>query len=62
MRAKELFKGFRIYTAVVKVKNPGYTELVDASVFAKNVNMAKMLFQQQYGKQSVVSNVKEVKK
>ena len=62
MKAKEFIKGFKVFAATVKVKQPNYTQLVNTTVFAQNVNMAKMLFNQQYGKDALISNVREVKK
>lgn len=49
--------GFQVYMARVKVKNPDYSQSIDAAVFAKSPQMAKMLLQAQYGKDSVVSGV-----
>ena len=62
MRAKEILKGFKVYGATVKVKQPNYTQLINTTVFAQNVNMAKMLFNQQFGKNALISNVREIKK
>lgn len=62
MRSSEFIKesiapGFQVYMARVKVKNPDYSQSIDAAVFAKSPQMAKMLLQAQYGKDSVVSGV-----
>lgn len=49
--------GFDVYMARVRVKNPDYSQSIDVAVFAKSPQMAKMLLQAQYGKDSVVSGV-----
>jgi hypothetical protein len=61
MKAKEFIKGFKVFGATVKVKQPNYTQLVNTTVFAQNVNMAKMIFNQQFGKDALISNVREIK-
>ena len=57
MRASEIFPGFQVYRAQVKVKNPEYTTSIDTAVFAKSPAMARLLLKGQYGHDAVVSNV-----
>ena len=52
--------GFSVYMARVKVKNPDYSQSIDVAVFAKSPQMAKLLLQAQYGKDSVVSGVMKI--
>jgi hypothetical protein len=52
--------GFNVYTARVKVKNPNYSQSIDVAVFAKSPEMARMLLQAQYGKDTVVSGVVKI--
>ena len=49
--------GFQVYQARVKVKNPDYSTSIDVAVFAKSPQMARILLQAQYGKDSTVSDV-----
>lgn len=49
--------GFQVYTAKVRVKNPGYTMATDVAVFARNVFMARQLLTAQYGRDSIISNI-----
>jgi hypothetical protein len=60
MKASEIFAGFKIYTAKVKITQPHpvYTEV---SVFAKDIYMARQQLKQQYGTNSLISNVRELK-
>ena len=67
MRAKEflreeLLTGFHVYGASVRVKNPAYTTSVDVAIFAKSPAMARLLLQTQYGKDSIVTNVRRLDK
>ena len=49
MKAKEIFKGFKIYTAKILVKNPTYSVHMDAIVNAKDTIQARQLIKLQYG-------------
>lgn len=65
MRAVEFLSesvapGFNVYMARVKVKNPQYSQSIDVATFAKSPEMARLLLQGQYGKDSVVSNVTKI--
>ena len=67
MRAKEflceeLLSGFHVYGASVRVKNPAYTTSADVAIFAKSPAMARLLLQTQYGKDSIVTNVRRLDK
>lgn len=62
MRAQEFIAesvapGFNVYSARVRVKNPMYNNSIDVAVFAKSPQMARVLLQAQYGKDSTVSDV-----
>jgi hypothetical protein len=60
MRAAEIMPGFQVYAAKVRVKNPGYTMATDVAVFAKSVFMARQLLTAQYGKESLISNIRKI--
>lgn len=65
MRFKEFVNesvapGFHVYMARVKVKNPQYNQSIDVAVFAKSPEMARLLLQGQYGKDSVVSGIVKI--
>lgn len=57
---EELLSGFHVYGASVRVKNPSYTTSIDVAIFAKSPAMARLLLQAQYGKNSIVSNVRKI--
>jgi hypothetical protein len=61
MRAQEIAPGFKVFKATVRVKNPTYTGVTDVTIFAKNHNMAREMLKAQYGKDSLVTVVSEVK-
>lgn len=60
MKASEISGGFNVYSARVKVKNPGYTMGIDVAVFAKSPLMARLLLKAQYGSDSLVTNVTKI--
>jgi hypothetical protein len=59
---EELLSGFHVYGASVRVKNPAYTTSADVAIFAKSPAMARLLLQTQYGKDSIVTNVRRIDK
>jgi hypothetical protein len=61
MKISEIMPGFKLYGARVRVKQPGYSNVADITVFAKNPFMARLIIQQQYGKNSVITVVREIK-
>jgi hypothetical protein len=61
MRSREILPKFRVFQAKVRVRQPGYTTLVDTTIAAKNAEMARRLLKQQYGTTSLISNVRELK-
>ena len=58
MRAQE-FSDLRTFHARVKLKNSG--TLIDTQVVARNYELAKRLLRAQYGTNSIVSNVREIR-
>lgn len=60
MRAQEIFAGFKVFAAKVKITQP-YPVYTDVSVFAKDINMARQQLKQQYGAKSLISSVRELK-
>jgi hypothetical protein len=60
MKAQEIFAGFRVYAAKVKITQP-HTVFTDVTVFARDPYMARQQLKQQYGAKSLVSSVRELK-
>lgn len=60
MRAQEIFAGFKVYTARVKITQP-HPVFTEVSVFAKDIYMARQILKQQYGAKSLVSSIRELK-
>jgi len=58
MKVKEL-ENLKTFHARVKLKNSA--TLIDTQVVARNYELAKRLLRAQYGVDSIVSNVREVK-
>jgi len=48
MRAKEIVRGAKQWTAKVRVQNPGYVGWVDAVVWAPNTHVARQMLKTQY--------------
>jgi hypothetical protein len=62
MRVKEIVKPYKLYTARVFVKQPGYTGNMDVSVSAQTIFMARQLMKKMYGiSDNVIGSIKEVK-
>jgi hypothetical protein len=60
MKISEVFRGFQVFSARVRVKNPGYTNVTEVTVFARDAFMARQLLQNQYGAGSIVSNIQRI--
>jgi len=59
MRANEIIRkknSLKTYSAKVRLKQPGYTNIVDTTVMARNPEMARRLIRQQYGGRSMLVN------
>lgn len=56
MRYQEIIKKAKLktYVAKVKLKQTGYTNIVDVTVQARNPEMARRLLQQQYNNRNVL--------
>ena len=61
MKYQELIKGFKLWKVGVKVNMPGYSQVIDTTVVAKNREMARRLVLAKFGKKSVVRTVTEIK-
>ena len=60
MKVSEIFAGFKVYGAKVKITQP-HPVYTDVTVFAKDIYMARQMLKQQYGTKSLISNVREIK-
>ena len=60
MKVQEIFAGFKVFTAKVKITQP-HTVFTDVSVFAKDINMARQILKQQYDAKSLISSIREIK-
>ena len=62
MKAKEVYKGFKTYSAKILVKNPQYSVHMDAIVNAKDVAQARHLIKLQYNvDDGRIGTIKEIK-
>lgn len=61
MRAEEITRQYKFFAAKVKVKQPNYSQIIDTTVTAKTQEMARRLIKAQYGKDALISNVREIK-
>jgi len=62
MRVQEIVKPYKLYTARVFVKQPGYTGNMDVRVSAQTIFMARQLMKKMYGiTDNVIGSIKEVK-
>lgn len=62
MRAKEVFKPYKIYTAKIFIKQPNYVGHVDGMVNAKNQAEARVLMKRLYNvTDNEIGHLKEYK-
>lgn len=61
MRYAEISSGLKTFKATVKLPQKGYSTLIDTQVVARNYELARRLLLAQYGKNSIISNVTEVR-
>lgn len=61
MKINELFGKLKVFQAKIKLKQTGYSTLIDVTVNARNPEMARRLLRQLYGDKSMITNVKEIK-
>lgn len=62
MKATEVYRGFKTYTAKILVKNPHYSVHMDATVNAKDVTQARQLIKLQYNvDDGRIGTIREIK-
>lgn len=62
MKSSEFLpKNLKLFKVRVKVKQVGYTQMIDTTIVAPNANMARQLVKDQFGPGAMVGNVQKVK-
>jgi hypothetical protein len=62
MRAKDIYPKYKLWTAAVTIKQPGYNGRIDVTVTAPSMQLARQLMKAQYGVQDwQIGSTKEVK-
>jgi hypothetical protein len=62
MRAKDIYPKYKLWTAAVTIKQPGYNGRIDVTVTAPSMQLARQLIRAQYGiKDWQIGSTKEVK-
>jgi len=61
MKYQELIKGFKLWKVGFKINMPGYSQVTDTTVVAKNREMARRLVMAQFGKKSIIRTITELK-
>lgn len=56
MRYADILKKSKLktYIAKIKLKQPGYTNMIDTTVMARNPEMARRLLRKQYGDKNII--------
>lgn len=62
MKVKEIEDQFHLWAASVRVKNPEYSMNIEVAVYAKTSFMARQILVAQYGRDSIISNVRRIDK
>ena len=62
MRAKDIYPKYKLWTAAVTIKQPGYSGRIDVTVTAPSMQLARQLIKAQYGiKDWQIGSTKQVK-
>lgn len=62
MRAKDIYPKYKLWTAAVIIKQPGYSGRIDVTVTAPSMQLARQLIKAQYGiKDWQIGSTKQVK-
>jgi hypothetical protein len=61
MNIAEITNQYKFFGARVRVKQSAYSQIIDTTVTAKTQEMARRLLKAQYGKDALISNVREIK-
>ena len=62
MKASEFLpKNMKLFKERDKVKQVGYTQMIDTTITAPDANLARRLVKDQFGHTALVGNVQEVK-
>jgi hypothetical protein len=61
VKAEEITFPYKFWGARVKVKQPGYSQMIDTTITAKTKEMARRLLRAQYGKDALINNIREIK-
>ena len=62
MRAKEIYPKYKLWTAPVRIQQPGYVGYIDVTVTANNMQDARRLMKAQYGVEDWhIGSTKELK-
>jgi hypothetical protein len=62
MKAREIYPKYKLWSAPVRIKQPGYVGSIEVTVTATNQQQARQLMRAQYGVPDWhVGSVKEVK-
>jgi hypothetical protein len=62
VRAKEIYPKYKLWTAPVRIQQPGYVGYIDVTVTANNMQDARRLMKAQYGVEDWhIGSTKELK-
>ena len=62
VRAKEIYPKYKLWTAPVRIQQPGYVGYIDVTVTANNAQDARRLMRAQYGVEDWhIGSTKELK-
>lgn len=61
MKFDDITHPYKLFSARIKVKQPGYYEMLDTTITAKDIAMARRLLKAQYGKNASVASIQQIR-
>jgi hypothetical protein len=61
MKFADITHPYKLFSARIKVKQPGYYEILDTTITAKDRDMARRLLKAQYGKTASIASIHEIR-
>jgi hypothetical protein len=61
MKWDDVTHPYKLFSARMKIKQPGYYEMIDTTITAKDISMARRLLKAQYGKTASVASIQQIR-
>lgn len=61
MKWDDITHPYKLFGARIKIKQQGYYEMIDTTITAKDIGMARRLLKAQYGKTASVASIQQIR-